>query len=410
MTKKNKVILICSAIVFLIILMLVFFFINKKEETITYRVIFDSNGGSTVKEQIVNQGDLVTKPKEPTKEGYIFVEWNLNKKTFDFNTKIEKDITLTAKWLEVGEEVEMVTVKFDTDGGTTISSQIIKKGEKTVIPETPQKEGYIFKGWYNDEKEFNFDTAITEDIKLIAKWEKESEKETPPSSNNSNKEETKKEDKPTVKKYTITFNSSGGSVVDNQTIEEGKKVAQPANPTRDGYTFNGWTLNGSAYDFNKTVTSNITLTATWKEVIKNNYTVTFNSNGGSAIASQTVVEGNKATSPANPTREGYTFNGWTLNGSNYNFNNAITGNITLVASWNQKTYTIKSIKADAYSPDAKLSVYENGTQISVKSIKYSDGTLLCNGSNTTVAALDIEGETNFIVVLSGGTEVRATLQ
>lgn len=405
MTKKNKIILICSAVAFLVILLLVFFLVNRKEETITYRVTFDTKGGSIVREQLVNAGEKATKPEDPTKEGYIFVDWKYNNETFDFSVSIEKNITLKAEWLEVEEETEMVTVKFATDGGSTISNQIIEKGEKAVMPEEPKKEGYIFKGWYHNDEEFNFDTPIDENIELTSKWEKEPEKETNSSSNNSNKEE-----KPTVKKYTITFNSNGGSAVASQTVEEGKKVTQPSSPTRNGYTFTGWTLNGSAYDFNKAVTSNMTLTATWKEVVKNNYTVTFDSNGGSAVASQTVVEGNKATQPAAPTREGYTFNGWTLNGSTYNFDNAVTGNITLVASWNQKNYTIKAIKADAYSPDAQLSVYENGTPISVKSIKYSDGTLLCNGSNTTVAALDIEGETSFIVVLSGGTEVRATLQ
>lgn len=302
----------------------------------------------------------------------------------------------------------MITVEFETDGGTAISNQIIKKEDKVAEPEIPTKEGYIFKGWYLGETEYNFDTPVTQNIEITAKWEKKpdkTEEEKP-----KKEEEKPKEEQPTAKKYTITFNSNGGSSIANQTVEEGKKVATPANPTRAGYEFTGWTLNGNIYDFNTTVKGNITLMANWKEVVKNNYTVAFNSNGGSAVSSQNIREGDKVTKPQDPTKEGHIFNGWTLNGSNYNFDSGVTSNITLVANWTQKNYVIETSMVDKYSPDLILKVYENGTAITVKSIKYSNGTLLCNGTNTTVAALDIEGETSFIVVLNGGTEVSATLK
>lgn len=329
MSKQNKILIACGAVLFIIIAVLLVVVFTKKQEPTTYRVTFDSNGGSIVREQLVTEGEKATKPQDPT------------------------------------------------------------------------KDGHIFKGWYLNDEEFNFDKEINENIEINAKWEKEEEKKT---------EEKPKEEKPKTKKYTITFNSNGGSSINSQTVEEGQKAQVPGNPTRDGFEFTGWTLNGNAYDFNTEVKGNITLTATWKEIVKNNYTVTFDSKGGSAVSPITVQEGNKISRPQDPAKEGHTFTGWTLNGSNYNFDNAVNGNITLSANWAQKTYTIKATKADAYSPDAKLSVYENGTQITVKSIKYSDGTLLCNGTNTTVGAIDIEGETSFIVVLNGGTEVRATLQ
>lgn len=405
MSKQNKILIACGAVLLAIIAILLVVVFTKKQEPLTYRVTFDSNGGSVVREQLVTEGEKATKPEDPTKKGYIFIEWQYNNNKFDFNISIEQDIVLKAKWQEVEEDKELVTVKFNTDGGTTISNQIIEKGEKINKPQDPTKEGHIFKGWFLNDEEFNFDKEINEDIEINAKWEKEEEK-----TEEKPKTEKPKEEKPAAKKYTITFNSNGGSSIDSQTVEEGKKARVPGNPTRAGYEFTGWTLNGNAYDFNTEVKGNITLTATWKEVVKNNYTVTFNSNGGSAVNPITVQEGNKVSRPQDPIKEGHIFNGWTLNGSNYNFDNAVNGNITLSANWRQKTYTIKATKADAYSPDVKLSIYENGTQITVKSIKYSDGTLLCNGTNTTVGAIDIEGETNFIVVLNGGTEVRATLQ
>ena len=135
--------------------------------------------------------------------------------------------------------------------------------------------------------------------------------------------------------YTVTFDSAGGSAVTAQTIEAGQKATKPADPTKAGYDFKGWTLNGSAYDFNTAVNGDITLVATWEQqqVVPTVYTVTFDSNGGSAVTAQTIEEGQKATKPADPTKSGYDFKGWTLNGSAYDFNTAVNGDITLVATW-----------------------------------------------------------------------------
>lgn len=69
--------------------------------------------------------------------------------------------------------------------------------------------------------------------------------------------------KPEVKTYTVTFNSNGGSTVDNQIVVENEKAVEPAVPTKEGYTFNGWYLGNSKYNFNDVVTSDITLTAKW---------------------------------------------------------------------------------------------------------------------------------------------------
>ena len=124
------------------------------------------------------------------------------------------------------------------------------------------------------------------------------------------------EDAP-VTYYTVSFDSNGGSAVTAQSIEAGQKATKPADPTKDGYDFKGWTLNGSAYDFNTAVNGNITLVATWEQqqVQPTVYTVTFDSNGGSAVAAQNIEAGQKATKPADPTKSGYDFKGWTLNGS-----------------------------------------------------------------------------------------------
>lgn len=252
MSKKNLFIIFASITTILVAIITTFILINNKnDKPQTYKVTFNSNGGTAIKEQIVNAGEKATKPNDPTKEGYLFVEWQYNNITFNFATKIEKDITLIAKWQEVEKEKEMITVRFETDGGTTISNQIIESGTKITKPEAPIKEGYIFKGWYYNDEEFNFDTSITEDIEIKARWEEEPKKE------------TEKEEKPTEKKYTVTFNSNGGSEVKKQEVKKGSKATKPSNPIKDSYVFINWTLDGKEYNFDTKITKNITLVANW---------------------------------------------------------------------------------------------------------------------------------------------------
>ena len=95
--------------------------------------------------------------------------------------------------------------------------------------------------------------------------------------------------------YTVSFDSNGGSAVTAQSIEAGQKATKPADPTKDGYDFKGWTLNGSAYDFNTAVNGNITLVATWEQqqVVPTTYTVSFDANGGTgdAMDDMTIIAG-----------------------------------------------------------------------------------------------------------------------
>ena len=145
--------------------------------------------------------------------------------------------------------------------------------------------------------------------------------------------------------YTVTFDSKGGSAVAAQTIEEGQKATKPADPTKDGYTFKGWTLNGSAYDFNTAVNGNITLVATWEQqqVVPTTYTVSFDANGGSVTpaSAETNAEGKLATLPT-PTRSGYRFNGWytaKIGGTAITNNTVFTADTTVYAHWTKKTTT-----------------------------------------------------------------------
>lgn len=129
----------------------------------------------------------------------------------------------------------------------------------------------------------------------------------------------------------VTFDLNGAGSTWTVGVKSGEKISEPAEPSRDGYVFEGWYLGEQKFDFSTPITKNIKLVAKWapKSPI-----VTFDSNGGTEVSSIQLVYGTKLTLPSNPTREGdYEFLGWTLNGENFNNEVAITNNITLRALW-----------------------------------------------------------------------------
>ena len=157
----------------------------------------------------------------------------------------------------------------------------------------------------------------------------------------------RKTDETTI--YTVTFDANGGSgseYTPSMTANSGSSITLPSGSglTRTGYTFGGWNTNSSGTGTNYnvgasyTVTGDVTLYAKWNSGSGGTtYTVTFDSNGGGAVESQTVLMNNTATTPDNPIKEGgYTFAGWYSDSeltTEYNFSTQVTGNITLYAKW-----------------------------------------------------------------------------
>lgn len=216
------------------------------------------------------------------------------------------------------------TVTFDTDGGSVIAPVKVKEGEKVSRPADPTKSGWSFAGWYADEgtsTAFDFGKPITGDTTVYAKWNRE------------------------MREFVVAFDSSGGSAVASQTVREGSTVQEPTPPTRNGYDFEGWYADRDLtvpFIFSTPVTAGFTLYAKWAERVF--YTVTFDSNGGSAVASQSVRKGSSAQRPDDPERTDYTFTGWYTDrqdgSSNYDFSRPVNGNITLYAHWSQNFATV----------------------------------------------------------------------
>ena len=259
MDKKNNTLI--SIIIVVVIALLIFFLFRGKK----YSVEFDTTGGSVVETQKVKKNETASRPENPTKEGFTFVDWYLDDEVFDFNTPITKNITLTAKWDGAGEDKEAFVITLDFgDHKDTIN---VQKGHKIEEPKAPTKEGYKFVKWLVNGKEFDFDTEVTKDITLTAEWEKDDSK--PVNGDNSNNNQPSHTGNK-VYKYKVSFDQNGGTGLGKDPYEwivKGKNAVLPKiTPKKAGYKFVCWTLNGKAYNFKTPVTRNIKLVAKWEKV------------------------------------------------------------------------------------------------------------------------------------------------
>lgn len=247
----------------------------------TYTVKYDANGGTGApSNQTKKQGESLTiSTAKPTKTGYTFTSWNTKKDgtgtKYDIGASYttDSDVTLYAQYKE---NTITYTVKYDANGGTGApSNQTKTKGKELVLSTTvPTKEGYKFVNWntkkdgtgtsYNAGSKYTTEASVT----LYAQYEKEL-----------NEEETK---------YTITFYTNDGTTEKStKVVNKGDKVVKPEEPTREGYTFDGWydkKENGKEYDFTKEVTSDISLYAYWSKIgDKTNEDVDKNSKTGDIL-------------------------------------------------------------------------------------------------------------------------------
>ena len=235
-----------------------------KWEINQYTITFDTNGGSEIAPITQDYGTEITAPADPTRKGYTFKGWDKEIP----ETMPAENITVKAQW-----GINQYTITFDTNGGSEIAPITQDYGTEITAPDNPTRKGYTFKGWDKEVPE----TMPAENITVKAQWE--------------------------INQYTITFDTNGGSEIAPITQDYGTKITAPDKPTRKGYTFKGWDK-----EIPETMPAdNITVKAQWEI---NQYTITFDTNGGSEIAPITQDYGTEITAPDNPTRKGYTFMGW----------------------------------------------------------------------------------------------------
>ena len=229
-----------------------------------YTITFDTNGGSEIAPITQDYGTEITAPDNPTRKGYTFKGWDKEIP----ETMPAENMTVKAQW-----EINQYTIAFDTNGGSEIAPITQDYGTEITAPDNPTRKGYTFKGW---DKEIP-KTMPAENITVKAQWK--------------------------INQYTITFDTNGGSEIAPITQDYGTEITAPDKPTRKGYTFKGWDK-----EIPETMPAeNITVKAQWEI---NQYTIAFDTNGGSEIAPITQDYGTEITAPDNPTRKGYTFKGW----------------------------------------------------------------------------------------------------
>ena len=305
----------------------------------------------------------------------VRTECHVSGGTYYDGLTLEKNAKLSGQPMNTGADINdktnipnptgtPVTVTYDYgERGGIYAKQIVQAGEKAVKPDDPKVNGLTFGGWYTDEdctdgNEYNFTAPVTKGMTLTAKW--------------------------TANSYTITFDTNGGSAVAPITQDYGTAIAAPANPTREGYTFMGWEP-----EIPTTMPAgDMTIKAQWRI---NQYTITFDTDGGSEIAPITQDYGTQITAPADPTREGYTFIGW---------DKAIpatmpAGDMTIKAQWK-----------DSEKPTGEIKISENSWKSFLNNITF--GLFFKDTQTVTINAADNSGEAVTVEYLLSNKELTKT--
>ena len=192
----------------------------------------------------------------------------------------------------------------------TIPASVTEIGKLTA----PTVEGYTFGGWYADENrtiEFNFNTPITGNTKVYAKW--------------------------TANDYYVSFFTEHGDPPTSQNVKYNGTAKDPGTLTEEGYTFDGWYTDNIHYttkfDFTQPIKSNTTVYAKWTA---KDYEVSFITEHGKAPTSQNVKYNGTATNPGELTEDGYTFIGWYADEAHktkFDFSTPITSDTKVYAKW-----------------------------------------------------------------------------
>ncbi|HAU88071.1 MAG TPA: hypothetical protein DCW90_22125, partial [Lachnospiraceae bacterium] len=357
--------------------------VEESLEVSKFQFVFDSNGGTSLKEKIIYYGDMAMEPEAPTREGYLFKGWFVDEELtelYNFTTKVTADCTVYAKW----------TVDY------AVLAQELKHvedilGNDMLLASYTDKTVQRLENAYNKAKKiYDSQSALTalEVKNLIAEM------------NNAEKSLT-------VKVFLITFESNEGSEIASQNVEYNNKVIYPEAPEREGYCFDGWYVNDeftTAFDFATQIKDDYVLYAKWsldyrtletaiaqaREVVNDTVlmeqyadatvfaymsiiegatevleeqsaespdeiieiiealqdarealtiktlAVSFNTNEGSLVATKYVTYGNPVNKPSNPSRRGYVFAGWYTDkelNQVYDFTVRVKKDITIYARW-----------------------------------------------------------------------------
>ena len=286
-------------------------------QALSFEVAYESNGGSPVATETVPYGTPATEPPaDPTLDEHVFRGWYTDDTTFlnayNFDTLVYDAKTLYAKWLEA------ITLSFEENGGSTMTDIVLGVGEAPYAFMTepdPTKVGNVFRGWYKESgltTLFDERAALSENTTIYAKW---------------------------LTAVTATFIVDGGHAEPAQIIGTGEKVVRPddEDQVKAGFQFIDWYTDGTfatPFDFDEAIVADTTIYAKYLE----KFYVSYDSNDGSQVQGEMVLDGGLATEPTDPTKIGFTFGGWYTDDTTFEVlfdfaNDTITSDITLFAKW-----------------------------------------------------------------------------
>ena len=280
--------------------------LHSKYEINKYTVTFNDEDRITTKE--VNYNAKVEPVTNQGKTGYTFKYWSIEKggEEYNFNTLVTENITLYAVY-----EINKYTVTYINEESEYHKEELTYKSKHEKI-EDPFKTGYTFIGWYNEnEEKVEYPITVTKDITLHSKYE--------------------------INKYTVTFNDEDR--ITTKEVNYNNKVEPVINQGKTGYTFKYWSKEkgGEEYNFNTSVTENMTLYAVYEI---NKYTVTY-INEGSEYHKEELTYGSKHEKIEDPFKTGYTFIGWyNENEEKVEYPITVTKDITLHSKYEINKYTV----------------------------------------------------------------------
>ena len=308
-------------------------------------VLYVANGGKFADGQEVQQGvtdsdGMMRQPAEPTRDGYTFAGWywvsdlsgltdeqkDLNKVDFSQSIAGKDHATIYAQWTKNADQNE-IDVLYAANGGQFATGETFQQGVTDSDgmmrqPAEPTRDGYTFAGWYwvsdlsgltDEQKDLNkvdFSQSIAgkDHATIYAQWTKNADQN----------------------EIDVLYAANGGQFATGETFQQGVTdsdgmMRQPAAPTRDGYTFDGWYWHAdySGYtdeqkaadkvDFSQPVQSDVNIYAQWTknaDAQAEQITVKFVDNFNGTESSAEVKKGEAVAKPADPTYDGWTFEGW----------------------------------------------------------------------------------------------------
>ena len=322
-----------------------------------FNVSFDVDGQVTT--ESLEYGTVITAPTNIKKEGHTFAGWE--PEFVEGTTVPANDLTYKAKWT-----VNQYTITFDTDGGTEIAPITQDFGTDITAPDDPAKTGYTFMGWSEDIPA----TMPAKDLNLTATWQ--------------------------INSYNVVF-VVDGEEISRVTQEYGTLITAPADPVKKGYIFDGW---DPAYVEGATVPAfNITYTAKW---IAGEFTITFDSNGGSYVAPIVQRAGTPVVAPADPKRDYYIFKGW-----NQEIPEVMpTENLTLVAQWEIDNTLVKADMEQFLSGVGIVDIPE-ADEFIMQEVPYDYGQIVKAYDEACAALRTISGEPLYAAFLKAQEDLAA---